>query len=121
MMRWWLDRGVDGFRMDVINMISKDTSLPDTKPRPGSCYGPGDQHFTFGPRNHEFLRDVPRGLRRPGHARAHRRRDARRHIPEAVLFTDPARHELDMVFQFQHVRLDIGAHKYDLRPLRLRP
>ena len=29
MMRWWLDRGVDGFRMDVINMISKDTSLPD--------------------------------------------------------------------------------------------
>ena len=29
MMRWWLDRGVDGFRMDVINMISKDTALPD--------------------------------------------------------------------------------------------
>ena len=40
MMRWWLDRGVDGFRMDVINMISKDTSLPDTMPRPGSRYGP---------------------------------------------------------------------------------
>ena len=54
MMRWWLDRGVDGFRMDVINMISKDTSLPDTLPRPGSLYGPGDQHFTVGPRNHEF-------------------------------------------------------------------
>jgi glycosidase len=30
MMRWWLDRGVDGFRMDVINFISKDTRLPDT-------------------------------------------------------------------------------------------
>ena len=29
MMRWWLDRGVDGFRMDVINFISKDTALPD--------------------------------------------------------------------------------------------
>lgn len=29
MMRWWLDRGVDGFRMDVINVISKDTALPD--------------------------------------------------------------------------------------------
>ena len=29
MMRWWLDRGVDGFRMDVINLISKDTALPD--------------------------------------------------------------------------------------------
>ena len=29
MMRWWLDRGIDGFRMDVINMISKDPALPD--------------------------------------------------------------------------------------------
>ena len=37
-------------------------------------------------------------------------------VPEAVLFTDPARHELDMVFQFEHVRLDIGAHKFDPRP-----
>ena len=40
-------------------------------------------------------------------------------IPQAVLFTAPERHELDMVFQFEHVQLDIGADKYDLRPLRL--
>ena len=40
MMRWWLDRGVDGFRMDVINMISKDTSLPDATPRPGPGTAP---------------------------------------------------------------------------------
>ena len=41
MMRWWLDRGVDGFRMDVINMISKDTSLPDSRRRgPARCTGP---------------------------------------------------------------------------------
>jgi oligo-1,6-glucosidase len=120
MMRWWLDRGVDGFRMDVINMISKDTSLPDTTPRPGSPYGPGDQFFTNGPRNHEFLQEM--------HAAVFAGRDA--HvltvgempgvtIPEAVLFTDPARHELDMVFQFQHVQLDVGANKFDLRPLHL--
>ena len=83
-------------------------------------YGPGDQHFTFGPRNHEFLAEMYRDVfagrdvhvltvgEMPGVT-----------IPEAVLFTDPARHELDMVFQFEHVRLDQGAHKYDLRPLRL--
>ena len=35
MMRWWLDRGVDGFRMDVINMISKDPALPDGAVRDG--------------------------------------------------------------------------------------
>jgi len=40
-------------------------------------------------------------------------------IPQAVLFTEPERHELDMVFQFEHVRLDQGADKYDLRPLHL--
>ena len=123
MMRWWLDRGVDGFRMDVINMISKDTSLPDTVPRPGSRYGPGDQYFSCGPRNHEFLQEMYREVfagrdtqdahvltvgEMPGVT-----------IPQAILFTAPERRELDMVFQFQHVRLDIGADKYDLRPLHL--
>jgi oligo-1,6-glucosidase len=40
-------------------------------------------------------------------------------IPEALLFTDPARRELDMVFQFEHVELDTGADRYDPRPLQL--
>jgi oligo-1,6-glucosidase len=120
MMRWWLDRGVDGFRMDVINMISKDTSLPDTQPRPGSPYGPGDQHFTCGPRNHEFLREMYREVfaGRPGHVLTVGEMPGV-NIAQAVLFTDPARREVDMVFQFEHVQLDLGAHKYDLRPLKL--
>ena len=120
MMRWWLDRGVDGFRMDVINMISKDTSLPDTEPRPGSLYGPGDQHFTFGPRNHEFLQEMYREVfaGRPGHVLTVGEMPGVT-IPEAVLFTEPERRELDMVFQFEHVQLDTGANKYDLRPLKL--
>ena len=37
MMRWWLDRGVDGFRMDVINMISKDPALPDGEATPATA------------------------------------------------------------------------------------
>ena len=40
-------------------------------------------------------------------------------VEEAMLFTDPARHELDMVFQFEHVDLDHGAGKWDRRPLQL--
>ena len=120
MMRWWLDRGVDGFRMDVINMISKDTSLPDTVPRPGSPYGPGDQYFTCGPRNHEFLQEMYREVfaGRDAHVLTVGEMPGVT-ISQAVDFTAPGRHELDMVFQFQHVRLDIGADKYDLRPLRL--
>ena len=120
MMRWWLDRGVDGFRMDVINMISKDMSLPDTTPRPGSPYGPGDQFFTNGPRNHEFLQEMYREVfaGRDAHVLTVGEMPGVT-IAEAVLFTDPARHELDMVFQFQHVQLDIGTNKFDLLPLHL--
>jgi len=119
-MRWWLDRGVDGFRMDVINMISKDTSLPDTEPRPGSPYGPGDQHFSVGPRNHEFLLQMHREVfdGRPDHVLTVGEMPLVT-IPQAVQFTAPDRHELDMVFQFEHVRLDQGAHKYDLLPVTL--
>jgi oligo-1,6-glucosidase len=120
MMRWWLDRGVDGFRMDVINMISKDTSLPLTRPRPGSPYGPGDQFFTCGPRNHEYLQEMYREVfaGRPGHVlTVGEMPDVT--IADAIDFTAPERHELDMVFQFEHVRLDQGAHRYDLVPLRL--
>jgi oligo-1,6-glucosidase len=120
MMRWWLDRGVDGFRMDVINMISKDTSLPDAQPRPGSPYGPGDQYFICGPRNHEFLQEMYREVfaGRDAHVLTVGEMPGVT-IPQAVLFTAPERHELDMVFQFEHVQLDIGADKYDLRPLHL--
>ena len=41
-------------------------------------------------------------------------------VEQAQLFTDPARAEVDMVFQFEHVGLDQGASKWDVRPLRLR-
>ena len=119
-MRWWLDRGVDGFRMDVINMISKDTSLPDTLPRPGSPYGPGDQHFSVGPRNHEFLQEMHREVfdGRPGHVLTVGEMPLVT-IPQAIQFTNPERRELDMVFQFEHVYLDQGAHKFDILPLKL--
>jgi oligo-1,6-glucosidase len=120
MMRWWLDRGVDGFRMDVINMISKDPSLPDTVPRPGSPYGPGDQFFTCGPRNHEFLREMHREVfeGRAAHVLTVGEMPGVT-VAEAVRFSDPASRELDMVFQFEHVSLDFGDHRYDRRRLDL--
>ena len=120
MMRWWLDRGVDGFRMDVINMISKNTSLPDTTPRPGSPYGPGGQYFIGGPRNHEFLQEMYREVfaGRDAHVLTVGEMPGVT-IEDGIKFTDPARHELDMVFQFQHVSLDIGTNKFDPVPLEL--
>jgi oligo-1,6-glucosidase len=120
--RWWLERGVDGFRMDVINFISKDPALPDGEVAPGQRYGDGSPHFFTGPRVHEFLRELH------DEVFAERREDLLLvgempgvTVDEARRFTDPARHELDMVFQFEHVDLDHGpGGKFDVRPLALR-
>ncbi len=120
MMRWWLDRGVDGFRMDVINMISKDPALPDGEAKSGNGFGDGHRHFTNGPRIHEFLAEMHREVftGRDGHFLTVGEMPGVT-VDEAVLFTDPARAEVDMVFQFEHVQLDQGEHKWDRRPLDL--
>jgi oligo-1,6-glucosidase len=121
MMRWWLDRGVDGFRMDVINLLSKDTALPDGAVADGERLGDGSPYFICGPRIHEFLAEMHREVfagraeellnvgEMPGVT-----------VEDAVLFTDPAREEVDMVFQFEHVQLDQRATKWDSHPLDLR-
>ncbi|MBB6404526.1 alpha-glucosidase [Arthrobacter sp. AZCC_0090] len=107
MMNWWLDRGVDGFRMDVINFISKDQQLPDGPTSDDKLYGDGGAHFICGPRIHEFLQEM--------HQRVFAGRDRQLltvgempgvTVEDAALFTDPARQEVDMVFQFEHVALD---------------
>ena len=119
MMRWWLDRGVDGFRMDVVNFISKDVgpdgSLPD------AVDGDSSRHFMNGPRIHEFLAQV----RREAYAGYDRPLLAIGEMPgvdvdQARLYTDPARAEVDMVFQFEHVYVDRGVTKWDIAPLDLR-
>jgi oligo-1,6-glucosidase len=123
MMRWWLDRGVDGFRMDVINMISKDVALPDTAPVHGR-YGPGGEHYLCGPRNHEYLQEMYREVfaGRDAHVLTVGEMPGV-DVAEAIRFTDPERHELDMVFQFEHVQLDgghggTGWHRFELPALK---
>lgn len=53
MMKWWAEKGIDGFRLDVINNISKDQSFPnDTLETPKND---GRTYYSDGPRIHEFL------------------------------------------------------------------
>jgi oligo-1,6-glucosidase len=121
MMNWWLDRGVDGFRMDVINFISKDPSLPDGPRADGMLYGDGGPHYICGPRIHEFLQEM--------HEEVFAGRDKDLltvgempgvTVEDALLFTDPTREEVDMVFQFEHVALDQeGGNKWRPRKLLL--
>jgi oligo-1,6-glucosidase len=115
LMEWWLDRGVDGFRMDVINFISKADGLPDAPALPGHRFASAMDLFVDGPRVHDYLAEMTRKVfagrdgvfitigEMPGVT------------PEnARLYTDPARGELNMVFQFEHVSVDQGpAGKFD--------
>ncbi len=121
MMRWWVDRGVDGFRMDVINLISKNPELPDGPVVEGQAYASSEKSVLNGPRLHEFLQEMNRevGLtdqhlltvgEMPGST-----------VELARDVTDPARRELDMVFTFEHVGLDEqpGRGKWALAKLEL--
>ncbi|SFD88638.1 oligo-1,6-glucosidase [Lentibacillus persicus] len=119
MMKWWLDKGIDGFRMDVINFISKVPGLPDGVVKSGETYASGSRYYRNGPRIHEFLHemnnealagyDVMTVGEMPGVD-----------VEEAKKYTDPSRNELDMVFQFEHMGLDAGPNgKWDVKPLKL--
>ena len=120
MMRRWVERGVDGFRMDVIDLISKDTSLPEVAPVPGRALGPL-QGVANGPRLHEFLAEMNREV---GLGEQHLLTVGEMPSSTVALareVTDPARGELDMVFTFEHVGLDErrGEGKWALRDLPL--
>lgn len=116
MMGWWLDRGIDGFRMDVINLISKDPRLPDGELKP-SGFGDGRPWFLGGPRLEEFLHEM--------HATvfASRAKESLTvgetpsiTLEQAARITDSESGSLAMVFQFEHVDLDHGTDKFDPAP-----
>lgn len=62
--RYWLEHGADGFRMDVINFISKDQSFPDAPfTNPASPWQSGKEFYAAGPRLHEYLQEIGKILK----------------------------------------------------------
>ncbi len=109
MMRYWCDKGIDGFRMDVISMISKDQAFPDAPVPEGGLYGDSTAYTVDGPRIHEFLQEMNREVlskydlftvgETPGLS-----------VERALKYVQEDRHELEMVFTFDHVSLDGGDY-----------
>ena len=104
-LRFWLDKGIDGFRMDVISLLSKDQSFPDGPVIQNKAYGSYYAGCANGPRVHEFLQEMNRevlskyDIMTVGET-PHTNAD------EAALYTDESRKELNMVFHFDHMHLD---------------
>ncbi len=105
-MNYWIDMGIGGFRMDVIDMIGK---VPDKEIKEN------------GPRLHEYLQEMNRetfgekNLVTVGECWG-------ADIEKGRLYSDPERKELDMIFQFEQMLLDQvpGKSKWDLKPLELK-
>ncbi|MCM3791081.1 alpha-glucosidase [Domibacillus indicus] len=119
MMTWWLDRGIDGFRMDVINMISKVEGLPDGQQQEEGGYAWGGDYFLNGPRVHEYLQEMNRDVLSkydimtvgecPGTS-----------VEDAQRYANSEGTELNMIFTFEHMDLDAGpGGKWDMRPWQL--
>ncbi|KLU60850.1 oligo-1,6-glucosidase [Peptococcaceae bacterium CEB3] len=119
MMTWWLDKGIDGFRMDVINLISKDPTLPDAKSESPGSPAWGRKFYRNGPRLQYFLREM--------HAKVLSKYDIMTVGETPGVDPDKAqalagedRHELSMVFQFQLLEIDYEAgDKWKIIPWKL--
>ncbi len=95
---YWFEKGVDGFRCDVITYISKDQKFSNGKFNPAAC---GDEHFVIGPRYHEYINEL--------NQKAFSKYDTMIvgeaqgiTIDNAYECVDESRNELDCVFTFEH-------------------
>jgi len=119
MMRWWLDKGIDGFRMDVITMISKDPDFPSVEPAEPGVYVDGSRYYANGPRIHEYLQEMRdkvfsgRDVMTVG--------EAPNVTPEQALdYTAGKEPELNMLFQFELMDVDRGpGDRFDYTPWSL--
>ncbi|MDE6025385.1 MAG: alpha-glucosidase [Lachnospiraceae bacterium] len=118
MMKWWCDKGIDGFRMDVISMISKTKEMPDGKTN--GLYGDYSPYSVNGPNVHKYLQEMNEkvlskyDIMSVGETPGVTTELAKQYAGENT-------HELNMVFQFEHV--DYGG-KYgkwtdEKMPLRI--
>lgn len=105
-LRFWLDKGVMGFRCDVINVIHKNT-LANGKPRIALT---GMEHYLSTEGCHEILRQLRKVLDEYGAFTVGETVFV--DVPKAKDLTDPERKELDMVFAFQHMECDQVALKW---------
>ncbi len=105
MMRWWLDKGIDGFRMDVINMLSKVEGLPDAPVLDERPYQYAGKHFINGPRLFEYLEEMKREvLSRYDVMTVGETPDV--NTRDGIRFTHPQTGVMSMLFQFEHMHLD---------------
>ncbi|WP_288846249.1 alpha-glucosidase [uncultured Fructobacillus sp.] len=122
MMNWWIDKGIDGFRMDVISMISKPDGLPDAPLPAGNTYANPVSLTTNGPHVHEYLREMRQKVLNNADLMTVGETSGV-DIEHAQKYAGIDGSELNMVFQFEHMGLDDNPNpalgKWDNQPVSL--
>ncbi|WPG99137.1 Hypothetical protein R9X50_00194800 [Acrodontium crateriforme] len=115
-LRFWLDRGVSGFRMDVINLISKVEGYPDAQiVDPNVKYQPGFKHFANGPHMNDYLREMNDEVLSKYDTITVGEMPFVRDHDEIMKVVGTDRKELNMIFIFDIVDIDNGTFRMDLR------
>ena len=103
MMTFWFEKGVDGFRLDVINLISKDQRFLDDD---GSIApGDGRKFYTDGPRVHEYMREMNQEVFSKYDSMTVGEMSSTT-VDHCIKYSHPDRHELSMTFNFHHLKVD---------------
>ncbi|MCU5606253.1 alpha,alpha-phosphotrehalase [Bacillus cereus] len=103
MMRFWLDKGVTGFRLDVINLISKDQCFLNDEGN--TATSDGRKYYTDGPRVHEYLQEMNRKVF-AGKDVITVGEMSSTTIDNCIKYSNPERNELSMTFSFHHLKVD---------------
>ena len=105
MIKYWLNKGVDGFRFDVINLISKDQRFLNDDGSDTRFVPDGRRFYTDGPRIHEYLKEI--------HKEAFGESDlltvgemSSTSLENCVRYSNPQEKELSMAFSFHHLKVD---------------
>ncbi|MFC7441680.1 alpha,alpha-phosphotrehalase [Laceyella putida] len=103
MMKFWAEKGVSGFRLDVINLISKEPSFPNDTGE--GATQDGRKYYTDGPRVHEFLQEMHREVFEGTNIITVGEMSSTT-IDNCIKYSNPDRKELNMTFSFHHLKVD---------------
>jgi trehalose-6-phosphate hydrolase len=111
---FWAQKGVSGFRMDVINLISKDQAFPDDD---GSVApGDGRRYYTDGPRVHEYVQELHEQVYGPYNVVTVGEMSSTT-LEHCLRYSNPGEKEFSMTFNFHHLKVDYpNGQKWELMP-----
>ena len=114
MMRYWLDLGIDGFRLDVVNLLSKDQSFSDDTLK--TFTDDGRKYYTDGPKIHEYLKEMNREVFSRYDNVITVGEMSSTTLEACIEYTKPENKELSMIFSFHHLKTDYkNKDKWELQ------